>query len=125
MKAMTNIMPQAIDLISPRANIDATLSKIRALSGHAKALGASPLAPSEIVSPFQSLMSVAKESIQHVSQSQNQTDSLKSAYLSGNKDVSISQVMMASVKSKVAFEGLIAVRNKLIESYKEIMNIPI
>ena len=122
---MNDIKMHAVDSLMSRGDINTTLSKIRSLSNQTKAFGVSTLAPSTSVSPFQSLMSIAKESIQNVSQSQQHTDVLKNAYISGDKNVSISQVMIASVKSKVAFEGLLAVRNKLIESYKEIMNIPI
>lgn len=124
-KPMTDFKLHGIDSSLARTDIDATLSKIRSLSNHAKAFGSQSITPTENSSPFHSLMSVAKDSIQAVSQSQNQTDVLKNAYISGDKDVSISQVMISSIKSKVAFEGLVAVRNKLIESYKEIMNMPI
>lgn len=115
----------AIGSLISRSDIDTTLSKIRSISNQTKAFGTSAPTSTANVSPFQSLMSIAKDSIQSVSQSQQHTDLMKNAYISGDKNVSISQVMIASVKSKVAFEGLVAVRNKLIESYKEIMNIPI
>lgn len=116
---------EGINPLSLRADIDTMLSKIRSISNNATALGISPTSIAENASPFHAIMSVAKESIQAVSQSQNHSDMLKNAYLSGDKNVSITQVMISSIKSKVAFEGLLAVRNKLIESYKEIMNMPI
>ena len=50
---------------------------------------------------------------------------LKNKYISGDANVSLSQVVVASEKSKLAFEGLIVVRNKCLESYKEIMNMPV
>jgi flagellar hook-basal body complex protein FliE len=122
---MNDITPRSIDSVSPRADIDAMLSKIRSISTQTKALHSQASSPAENVSPFHSIMNIAKNSIQGVSQSQMQTDALKDSYLSGDNNVSISQVMISSIKSKVAFEGLIAVRNKLIDSYKEIMNMQI
>lgn len=116
---------EGINSLQSRSDIQSMLSKIRSISNNTKAFGAPSITPSEGSSPFHSIMSIAKDAIQSVSQSQNQTDALKSAYISGDKNVSISQVMISSIKSKVAFEGLLAVRNKLIESYKEIMNMPI
>ncbi len=116
---------ESVKSLQSRSDIDSMLSKIRSLSNNTKAFGSSSISPSEGSSPFHAIMSIAKDAIQSVSQSQNQTDVLKNAYISGDKDVSISQVMISSIKSKVAFEGLLAVRNKLIESYKEIMNMPI
>jgi flagellar hook-basal body complex protein FliE len=122
---MSDLKMESITSSPPRSDIEAMLSKIRALSGSAKAFSTSSVASAEKASPFQEVMSIAKNAIQSVSQSQDKTDAMKSAYLMGDKNVSISQVMISSIKSKVAFEGLLAVRNKLIESYKEIMNMPI
>lgn len=118
-------MNNTINAVLPRSDIDEMLSKIRSISTQTKALHTQATGPSEVVSPFHSIMAIAKNSIHAVSQSQLQTEALKDSYLSGDNNVSISQVMISSIKSKVAFEGLIAVRNKLIDSYKEIMNMPI
>lgn len=122
---MSDIKMEGIGSLQSKTDISAMLSKIRAISNSTKAFGASTIAPTEHASSFQAIMSVAKDAIGSVSKAQEQTDMLKNAYISGDKNVSISEVMISSVKSKVAFEGLLAVRNKLIESYKEIMSMPI
>lgn len=122
---MNDMTVRSIDSLSPRTDIETMLSKIRSISTQTKAFDIQTLNPTSEASPFQSLMAAAKDSIQSVSESQIQFDKVKDNYLSGNANVSISQVMISSIKSKVAFEGLVAVRNKLIDSYKEIMNMPI
>lgn len=43
----------------------------------------------------------------------------------GDENVSLSDVMIARNKSSVAFEATIQVRNKLVEAYKELMNMPV
>jgi flagellar hook-basal body complex protein FliE len=43
----------------------------------------------------------------------------------GDRSVSLAEAMIASQKSSVAFEATVQVRNKLVESYKEIMNMPV
>jgi flagellar hook-basal body complex protein FliE len=43
----------------------------------------------------------------------------------GDRSVSLSDAMIASQKSSVAFEATVQVRNKLVEAYKEIMNMPV
>ncbi|MCF2847154.1 MULTISPECIES: flagellar hook-basal body complex protein FliE [Pseudoalteromonas] len=43
----------------------------------------------------------------------------------GDRSVSLADVMIASQKSSVAFEATVQVRNKLVEAYKEIMNMPV
>lgn len=115
---------EGISSIASQSAINETLSKIRAISQQT-----SVFKRPEIVSPdksnFGSILTQAKNSIHHVSDAQNSTDALKQAYLTGDPNTSVSQVMVASVKSKIAFEGLVAVRNKFLDAYKEIMNMPI
>lgn len=107
-----------------RVEISETLSRIRELSSKAKTLGANSL---EEVNPtrFNQVMNVAKESLTEINQSQLQTEALKHSYMTGDPNVSISQVMMSTMKSRLAFEGLLVVRNKLLDAYKEIMNMPV
>ncbi|MFY8272899.1 flagellar hook-basal body complex protein FliE [Pseudoalteromonas sp. SSDWG2] len=43
----------------------------------------------------------------------------------GDRRVSLAEAMIASQKSSVAFEATVQVRNKLVEAYKDIMNMPV
>jgi len=43
----------------------------------------------------------------------------------GDRSVSLAEAMIASQKSSVAFEATVQVRNKLVDAYKEIMNMPV
>ena len=74
---------------------------------------------------FDDVMSVAKSAFTEVNHLQAQSEKVRDAYISGDSSVSMSQVVMASEKSKLAFEGLVTVRNKILEAYKEIMNMPV
>lgn len=40
-------------------------------------------------------------------------------------NVSLSDVMIARNKASVAFDATIQVRNKLVDAYKELMNMPV
>jgi len=114
-----NIIPS---MAISRIDIAETLSKIRSISSKTAVFGdITPVNGSK----FSQIMSVAKDSISGINTSQLQAESIKNAYISGDPNVSISQVMMTTMKSKVAFEGLLVVRNKLLEAYKEIMNMPV
>lgn len=112
------------DMVISRVDISETLSKIRSISNKTKVFGESGVGPVN-ETKFNQILAVAKDSIAGVNSAQIQADSIKSAYLTGDPNVSMSQVMMTTMKSKVAFEGLLVVRNKLLEAYKEIMNMPI
>ncbi len=107
-----------------RIEISESLSKIRALSNQVKAPEASRITSSKI-SQFDHVMDIAKESISQINHSQLQAEALSHSYLAGDPNVTISQVMMTTMKSKLAFEGLLVVRNKLLDAYKEIMNMPV
>ena len=43
----------------------------------------------------------------------------------GDEGVSLSDVMIARNKSSVAFDATIQVRNKLVDAYKALMNMPV
>ncbi len=68
---------------------------------------------------------MAKNALSSVNQAQIDSEKLKNSYVLGDSNVSMSQVIVASQKSKLAFEGLVSVRNKILEAYKEIMNMPV
>lgn len=74
---------------------------------------------------FANMLSDMQGVMGNVNNAISQSDQLKEAYVMGDKSVSLSQVLVASQKSKIAFEGLITVRNKILEAYKEVMNMPV
>lgn len=47
------------------------------------------------------------------------------AFEMGDKSLSLADVMVAKEKSGIAFEATIQVRNKVLEAYKQIMNMPV
>lgn len=108
-----------------RSDITEMLSKMREMSDKTKVFNeAGPAAPTESNS-FESVLSAAKGVLSNVNQTQNAADKVRDAYISGDSTVSMSQVIMATQKSKLAFEGLMTVRNKILDAYKEIMNMQI
>ena len=106
-----------------RSDINEMLSKIREVSNKTKVFAT----PQAITSPqqFDEVLALTKNAFASVTNLQNQTESIRDAYISGDSKVSMAQVVIASEKSKLAFEGLVTVRNKILEAYKEIMNMPV
>ena len=113
-----------ISSIASQTAINETLSKIRSISQQTNVFKHPEVGATQ-KSTFGSMLTNAKDSLHQISNTQNQADSLKESYLNGDQNTSVSQVMVASVKSKIAFEGLVAVRNKFLDAYREIMNMPI
>lgn len=47
------------------------------------------------------------------------------AFEMGDKSLSLADVMITKEKSGIAFEATVQVRNKVLEAYKQIMNMPV
>lgn len=71
---------------------------------------------------FSDLFSQAIDKVNSVQQTSSAT---ANAYMRGDPNVDITDVMIASQKSTVAFQAMTQVRNKVVEAYKDIMNMPI
>lgn len=66
-----------------------------------------------------------KDALDTVNNLQTDAGTLKDAYIRGDSSVDITRVMVASQKSSIAFQAVVQVRNKLVDSYKDIMNMPV
>ena len=101
-------------------NIEQVLSQIRTMS--AAASGGTETQQDITGVSFNNLL---KSSINEVNNSQLQATQLKQSFELGESDVNLAEVMVAIQKSSVSFEAMVQVRNKLIDAYKEVMNMPI
>ncbi|HIF9057161.1 TPA: flagellar hook-basal body complex protein FliE [Photobacterium damselae] len=65
------------------------------------------------------------DALKTVNNLQGQSSDLATRFDQGDRSVSLSDVMIARNKSSVAFEATVQVRNKMVEAYKELMNMPV
>ena len=68
--------------------------------------------------------SVLKQAIDGVNEKQQVAAKFKSAFEGGDKTMNLAEVMVASQKASVSFQAMLQVRNKLVEAYKDVMNMP-
>jgi flagellar hook-basal body complex protein FliE len=104
--------------------ITQVLAEMRALQARASGIGESPpmaMAPAQ-PSEFANLM---KGSIDSVSSMQNHAESMASAYQAGDKSVDLTNVMLEMQKASLAFRAMTEVRNKLVDAYQQVMNMPV
>lgn len=66
-----------------------------------------------------------QQAINSVNSTQQQAGELATAFETGDPKVSLAQVMVASQKASVSFQALTQVRNRLVDAYKDIMNMPV
>lgn len=68
---------------------------------------------------------VMSQALNKVNETQKAAGALREAYTKGEPGVDITDVMVASQKSSVAFQATLQTRNRLVEAYRDIMNMPI
>ncbi|HCT99309.1 MAG TPA: flagellar hook-basal body complex protein FliE [Methylococcaceae bacterium] len=68
--------------------------------------------------------SVLKQAMDSVNEKQQVAAQFKSAFEGGDKTMNLAEVMVASQKASVSFQAMLQVRNKLVEAYKDVMNMP-
>lgn len=88
-----------------------------------EALNTQPIATGQKVSDdFGNMLSQA---INNVNGLQKTSSDLQMRFDRGDEGVSLSDVMIARNKSSVALDATIQIRNKLVDSYKQLMNMPV
>ncbi|GAB4037558.1 MAG: flagellar hook-basal body complex protein FliE [Rubrivivax sp.] len=65
------------------------------------------------------------EALRSVSSAQNEASRLQREFSLENPNVSLEQVIIAGEKAKLGFTAAIAVRNRLVSAYSEIMNMQV
>ncbi|GAA6134810.1 flagellar hook-basal body complex protein FliE [Oceaniserpentilla sp. 4NH20-0058] len=63
--------------------------------------------------------------INNVNEQQMQSSELRTRFEKGDPMVDLPEVMIAAQKASVSFDAMKEVRNKLVEAYKDIMNMPV
>lgn len=101
---------------------DALLVQMRAMAGAAQSKSSEPVAGAGSKGDFSELL---KQSIDKVNESQMDAKKLSDAFQQGDPNVQMSEVMVAMQKSNLSFQAMLQVRNKLVNAYQEIMNMPI
>jgi len=65
------------------------------------------------------------QAVNKVNSVQKASSSTAQAYELGDPNVDITDVMVASQKASVSFQSMVQVRNKLIDAYRDVMNMPV
>ncbi len=118
--------------MTDRVDINRLLLEMRSLKSQSQAFGGvRQVGQEQMQGPrseqvngprFSDLFSQAIDKVNSVQQASSAT---ANAYMRGDPNVDVTDVMIASQKSTVAFQAMTQVRNKVVEAYKDIMNMPI
>ncbi|RUO28007.1 flagellar hook-basal body complex protein FliE [Aliidiomarina sedimenti] len=66
-----------------------------------------------------------KSAIDNINGLQMEAGELRNRMEMGDSSVSLAEVMIAAQKSSIAFEAGVQVRNKVVDAYEKIMNMPV
>ena len=97
------------------------LNQMQALESLAKSQQMQPEIKTDQGPNFGELM---QQAINQVNETQMQATSLSQAFELG-ENVDLSQVMIAVNKSRISFEALTQVRNKILSAYQDVMNMSV
>jgi len=102
-------------------NVNQLLAQMRGMAQAAQ--GAQPAETNAAgISDFSSML---KSSIDKVNETQKASGALSNAFQRGEPGTELAEVMLAAQKASVSFQAMVQVRNKLINAYQDIMNMPV
>lgn len=117
-----------------RVDINNLLTEMRSIKAQTQAFhkpvqGVNPLRGTEEgvqkVGETPGFAEVMSRAVNKVNEIQQTSSATAEAFERGQPGVDITDVMVASQKASLAFEATVQVRNKLVEAYRDIMNMPI
>jgi len=100
--------------------IDQLLSQLQAASQ--RATGESSAAPTGGPGDFAALL---QSSLEQVSNAQADAKELAKSLELGSPNVNIEDVIISLQKADVSFQAMVQVRNKLVEAYQQVLNMPV
>ncbi|MEO6699693.1 MAG: flagellar hook-basal body complex protein FliE [Paraperlucidibaca sp.] len=113
------------------SGVDNILSQIRAMRQNTPGIGSVPAPGIAGVDPSQAAVrpsgfaDMLKQGIDSVNNVQQSAAANTAAYERGDREMSLTQVMVSLQKSDVSFKAAVEVRNKMIDAYHEVMRMSV
>lgn len=106
------------------SRIEAMMAQLKAAAARANPAAEGAQQPKEATGTpgFQNAL---KASLDQVNGMQVSAQNLAQRFEMGDSNVSLSDAMIALQKSSIAFQQTVQVRNKLVQAYQDIMNMPV
>jgi flagellar hook-basal body complex protein FliE len=101
--------------------ISKVLAQMRALSAEIRR----PVLPDAAAPGTVKFGEVMRNAIDGVNQQQAAANDLVTKFETGAADVSVAEVMISMQKASLSFQAMTEVRNRLVEAYQQVMNMPI
>ncbi len=107
--------------------VNAMLAQLQALEqAAALSQGSGVNAPSTNSDPAGvDFKTILKNAVAEVSNAQNTAQAKVQAFSTGDSTMSLEEVMVSLQKANISFQGMLAVRNRLIDAYKDVTNLQV
>ena len=105
--------------------IDRVLAQIRSISQTTRPGGVTPGAAGGVAGVDNGFAKLLKQGLDSVNQVQNKATTLQTQFERGVPGVELPQVMLEMQKASVSFRAITEVRNRFVNAYQEIMNMPL
>lgn len=102
-------------------DVNQILVQMRAMAASAQGgVAAQPAA-----APGADFASLLQSSVNQVNSAQKAAGSMSAAFAKGDPSVDLAEVMVAVQKAGISFQAMTQVRNKLVQAYQDVMNMPL
>jgi flagellar hook-basal body complex protein FliE len=109
-------------------NIASVLNQIRSLREQAGAVrGGMPVAPATqapAATGMPAFGDLLKGALDGVNKAQSEASRMQEAFQVGDPRADLPSVMLSMQKSAVSFRALVEVRNRVVQAYQDVMNMP-
>jgi flagellar hook-basal body complex protein FliE len=103
-------------------DVNQLMVQMRAMAASAQTGAATPAVESVQGGGFGDLL---KQSIDAVNATQKTSRAMSDAFVRGEPNVDLTEVMVAVQKASLSFQAMTQVRNKLVQAYQDVMNMPV
>lgn len=105
-------------------------SRIESMIAQLRTAANRPVTPTAVIpeaklAPKVDFAAALKTSLDQVNAMQRKSEVLTQRFAAGDDSLNLSDVMINSQKASIAFQATVQVRNKLVSSYQEIMNMSV
>lgn len=105
-------------------NVQQLLAQMRVMEAQAKMKPAG-VSEADMAAQKTDFSNLLKQSIDAVNETSAESRRLAEAFEKGDANVSVAQMMISMEKASVSFQAMTQVRNRLLNAYQEIMNMPV
>lgn len=103
-------------------DVNQLLAQMRTMAAAAQTGVAAQPAAATQGADFASLL---QQSVNQVNSAQQTAGSMSEAFAKGDPSVDLTEVMVAVQKASLSFQAMTQVRNKLVQAYQDVMNMPV